>query len=359
MSFVEVDGARGEGGGQILRTSLALSMITGRPLRMTRIRANRGKPGLRHQHLACVQAAAKLCAAETVGAHVNSQSLEFVPGTSFDSWASTLHVDIGTVGSTSLVLQTILVPAIAAKRPFRVTVIGGTHNPLAPPFDFLDRVFVPQLRAMGANVTLRLERHGFASGGGGAAAQQNFHDEVSPHLGQVTAEIEPGELRGIDLVDAGPITARHATAIIARLPTHVANRELRIVQAQLGLSPAECETREVEAQGRGNVVMIEVERGHGRCRELVSEFGQKAVRAELVATRAVQQLQAYVAHDAPVGEHLADQLLLPMAVARAGRFRAGVLSQHSTTNIDTIRQFVDVPLDVATDDRTSMVSVGP
>lgn len=353
--FVEVDGARGEGGGQILRTSLALSMITGKPLRMTNIRANRGKPGLRHQHLACVQAAAKLCAAQTSGAHVNSQSLELIPKTSFDEWITDLHVDIGTVGSTSLVLQTILVPMIVAKRAFRVTVLGGTHNPLAPPFDFLERAFVPQLQAMGANVTLRLDRHGFASGG----SHRDSHDEVSRHLGQVTAEVAPGELRGIDLVDAGPITARHATAIIARLPTHVADRELGIVQSQLGWSPAECETRAVEGQGTGNVVMLEVERAHGRCRELVSEFGQKSTRAELVAERAVRQLQAYLAHEAPVGEHLADQLLLPMAVARAGRFRAGHLSQHSTTNIDTIRQFVDVPIEVATDGATSIVSVGP
>jgi RNA 3'-terminal phosphate cyclase (ATP) len=201
-------------------------------------------------------------------------------------------------------------------------------------------------------------RHGFASGGGGAAAQQNFHDEVTPYLGQVTAHVGPGApLHGIELVDCGPITSRHAIALIARLPTHVAERELRTAAAHLGLAPTECEVREIEGCGRGNVVMLEVERGT-QVRELVSEFGAKAVRAELVATRAVQQLQAYVAHDAPVGEHLADQLLLPMAVARAGRFRTGPLSSHATTNIETIGRFVDVPIRVEPSGSGAIVRVG-
>lgn len=349
---VEVDGARGEGGGQILRTSLALSMITGRPLRMQRIRANRAKGGLRRQHLACVNAAAELCAAEIRGAHVDSSAIEMIPKRSFDDWPSELVVDIGTVGSTSLVLQTILVPMIVARRTFRVTVLGGTHNPMAPPFDFLDRVFVPQLHAMGARVTLTLDRHGFATGKG----PTSHHDATSKHLGQVTAVVEPGELRPIEIVDGGPVTSRHAVAILARLPTHVAERELAVVQEQLGWSPAECETREVAASGTGNVLHLEVERAG--CRELVTEFGQQGVRAELVAERAVHQMRDYLAHGAPVGEHLADQLLLPMAVARGGRFRAGALSLHATTNIETIQQFVDVPITVEPADGTSVVRVG-
>src|ERR1044071_1260164 len=159
---VYIDGSSGEGGGQILRTSLALAMITGRTLHMRNIRAGRAKPGLRRQHLACVEAAARLCHAEVRGAAVSSQELFFAPGAVA---GGELMIDIGTAGSTTLVVQTILVPAIAAGIALRAEIRGGTHNPLAPPFEFLERVWVPHLRAMGARVGLTLDRHGFASGG--------------------------------------------------------------------------------------------------------------------------------------------------------------------------------------------------
>ncbi len=147
--FVEIDGARGEGGGQILRTSLALSIITKRPMRMRKIRAGRKKPGLQRQHIACVEAAAQLCNAHVRGADPSSQELEFTPG---DGSSEHITIDIGTAGSTTLVVQTILVPALITGRPLQLAVIGGTHNPMAPPFEFLERVFLPHLRAMGAHV---------------------------------------------------------------------------------------------------------------------------------------------------------------------------------------------------------------
>ncbi|HEY6175792.1 MAG TPA: RNA 3'-terminal phosphate cyclase, partial [Kofleriaceae bacterium] len=211
---VAIDGSSGEGGGQILRTSLALAMITGRTLHMRNIRAGRAKPGLRRQHLACVQAAARLCNAEVRGAAVSSQELVFTPGA---ITGGELAIDIGTAGSTTLVVQTILVPAIAAGVELRAVICGGTHNPLAPPFEFLERVWLPHLRAMGARVGLTLDRHGFASGG----PPRGDRGE----LGQLTLTVEPGgSLRPIEIVDAGPITSRHAAAILARLPTHVAER---------------------------------------------------------------------------------------------------------------------------------------
>jgi RNA 3'-terminal phosphate cyclase (ATP) len=141
---VDIDGSAGEGGGQILRTSLALALITGRPLRMRRIRAGRAKPGLRRQHLVCVEAAARLCHAQVQGATLGSQDLVLVPG---PITGGAMELDIGTAGSTTLVVQTILVPALAAGVALRAVFRGGTHNPLAPPFEFLDRVYVPHLRA--------------------------------------------------------------------------------------------------------------------------------------------------------------------------------------------------------------------
>ena len=346
---LEIDGARGEGGGQILRTSLALSIITGRPIAMRRIRAGRAKPGLRRQHLTCVEAAAQLCNATTQGAKVGSQELEFTPG---PIAAADLTIDIGTAGSTSLVVQTILVPAILAKSTLRITVIGGTHNPMAPPFDYLERVFLPHLRAMGAELSMTLDRHGFATGGG----RRDSHDDETPERGQLTVTIGPGALRPIEIVESGPITSRHATAILARLPTHVGERELAIIQQRLGFTPAECEIRDVRASAPANVLLIEVERTTGR--ELVTAFGEKGLRAELVAERACDELGEFLAANVPVGDHLADQLLLPMAVAGGGRFRARPLSLHATTNINTIRMFLEVPIRVEAVGDASVVTVG-
>jgi RNA 3'-terminal phosphate cyclase (ATP) len=339
-SAIEIDGARGEGGGQILRTALALALITGRRLRMRRIRAGRAKPGLRRQHLACVQAAARLSHAEVRGATVGSQDLELAPQA---ITGGDLVIDIGSAGSTTLVVQTILVPAIAAGVPLRAVIHGGTHNPLAPPFEFLDRVYLPHLRAMGADVQLSLDRHGFAAGG-------------EPH-GQLTLTVAPsGPLRPIEAVAAGPITARRATAVLARLPTHVADREHAVVQRRLGFRAAECELREVTASAPGNVLLLEVERAEGR--ELVTSFGEKGLRAEAVAERACDELAPFLAADVPVGAHLADQLLLPFAVAGGGRFRTLPLSLHATTNIDTIQRFLALAVRVEQDHAAALVTVG-
>lgn len=358
---VEIDGAHGEGGGQILRTSLALSMITGKPLHMRQIRAGRAKPGLRRQHLACVQAAARLCGAYVTGDKVGSQELTFEPGPigggpdaagPFD-----LTVDIGTAGSTSLVVQTILVPAIAAGIALTARVLGGTHNPMAPPFDFLERVFVPHLRAMGADVTLTLDRHGFAVGGG-APGKVDWHDDETPHRGQLTLTIGAGSaLRPIELVTAGAITARRATAVLARLPTHIGERELGVVRERLGFAKEDCRVLEVAgAGGPANLLLLEVEREGGR--ELVTRFGERGLRAEVVADRACTELDEFLRAGVPVGEHLADQLLLPLAVAGGGRFRCAPLSSHAVTNIATIGRFLDVPIRVAPDGDAVLVTLG-
>ncbi len=349
--WIHIDGARGEGGGQILRTSLALAMITGQALRMRNIRAGRPKPGLRRQHLACVEAAARLCHAELRGAEVSSQSLDFVPHA---ITGGELDIDIGTAGSTTLVVQTILIPAIHAGVHLRAVIQGGTHNPLAPTFDFLDRVYLPHLRAMGADCQIVLDRHGFATGGRGHRAETG----AAAH-GQLTLVVRPGALRPISLIDAGPIVARRATAILARLPTHVGDREHGVVRDRLGWSAAECEVREV-AGGPANVLLLEVERAAAPvpARELVASIGAQGLRAETVARRACDELEAFLAADVPVGEHLADQLLLPLAVAGGGSFRAAPLSLHATTNIETIRSFLDVPITVAEAARAVTVTIG-
>jgi len=326
---VEIDGSRGEGGGQVLRTALALALIARRKLRIRNIRANRRKPGLQPQHLACVIAAARLCngrASGPGGAQLSfgSTELEFVPG---DSTVRVLDVDIGTAGSTSLLLQTVLLPALLADAPVRIVVTGGTHNPLAPPFEFLERVVAHHLRAMGATLSLTLERHGMMPRGGG----------------RVVVETTPSRLTPIEVVDAGPVIAARATAIIASLPRHVGERELAVARERLTSPAPACELRDVGAIGPHNVFMAEVELASG-ARELVTAQGERGYPAEDVADDAFDALDDFVAAGVPVGAHLADQLVLPLALAGGGRFRTLPLSLHATTNIDTIREFLDVPI---------------
>ena len=335
---VDIDGSHGEGGGQVLRTSLALAIVTGRKLRMRRIRAGRKKPGLQRQHLACVEAAARLCGATVSPVDVGAQELVFAPGS---DRPRELAIDIGTAGSATLVAQMILVPAIVRGEPLHAVITGGTHNPLAPPFEFLDRVFAPHLRAMGADVTLSLERHGVPPEGGG----------------RLVLDVRGGALRPIELVRAGRVVARRAIAIVARLPRHIAERELAVAQERLGppaagrrsrplQSPAACEVRELPDDGPHNVFMAEVELESG-ARELATAHGRKGYPAEDVADDALDELEDFLEAGVPVGEHLADQLLLPLAVAGGGRFRTlAPLSLHATTNVEVIQQFLDVPIRV-------------
>jgi RNA 3'-terminal phosphate cyclase (ATP) len=322
---VEIDGSSGEGGGQILRTSLALSLITGRPLQMRRIRANRSKPGLQRQHVTCVQAAALLSGTEA-RAEIGASALDFTPGT---AWASEIALDIGSAGSTTLVIQTILVPAIASGRALRAKITGGTHNEMAPPFEYLDRVFLPHLRKMGADVTLSLERHGMQPKGGGV----------------ILVEVKPSKLSPIEIVEAGEVARFRATAIVAGLPRHVAERELAVAKAEL-VDPV-CSVVEL-AHGPHNVFMAEVELASG-ARELTTTHGRKGYPAEEVANDAIDALDDYVEAGVPVGEHLADQLLLPFAVAGGGRYRTVPLSLHATTNIETIRAFLEIAIRVEHD----------
>src|SRR4051812_32951839 len=164
MTPMIIDGSQGEGGGQILRSSLALAAITGTPVRLEKIRAGRAKPGLQKQHLAAVRAAARICNGRLEGDELQSRELTFHPQ---EPCAGEYHFAVGSAGSASLVLQTVLPPLLLAAGASKVVVEGGTHNPMAPPFEFLRDTFLPTLSRIGATVTLTLDRHGFYPAGGG------------------------------------------------------------------------------------------------------------------------------------------------------------------------------------------------
>ncbi len=321
--MIVIDGSFGEGGGQILRTSLALSLLTGKPFRMENIRARRKSPGLLRQHLTAVQAAAEIGGASIDGATVNSTTLAFIPR---DVKGGEYRFAIGTAGSTTLVLQTILLPLLLAKEPSTVIVEGGTHNPSAPPFDFLEQAFVPLLRKMGAGVELELVRPGFYPAGGGA----------------IRATIEPArQLRRLELHQRGAIVQQCARAVVANLPYSIAQREVQTIGEELGWGEESLQAHTWNGSaGPGNVVSITI--ASENVTEVFTGFGERGVRAEDVALRAAKEAKRYLDSGVPVGEHLADQLVLPLAVGEGGVFTTTALSQHATTNLEIIKRFVDV-----------------
>jgi RNA 3'-terminal phosphate cyclase (ATP) len=322
--WIAIDGSQGEAGGQILRTSLALSLVTGKPFKMDRIRESRSKPGLLRQHLTAVRAAAAVGGARVAGAELGSRTVSFEPA---HVGGGDYEFAIGTAGSTTLVFQTVLPALLAARARSRLVLEGGTHNPQAPPFEFVAKTLLPVLRGMGAAVEVELQAHGFYPAGGG----------------RLSGTIEPcSTLTPLCLLERGP-TRVHARALVASLPEHIGKRELAVVRERLGIDRACCRVECVErAVGPGNVLLIVIE--SERVTEVVSGFGEKGVSAEQVAGSACDEAQAYLSTDVPVGVHLADQLLLPLALAGGGTFRTVKPSAHTLTNADVIRQFVDVSI---------------
>jgi len=322
-----LDGSQGEGGGQILRTSLALSALTGLPFRLEKIRAKRSKPGLKEQHLTSVLAAAEICGAEVSGAALGSKQLTFRPG---PVRPGEYAFKVATAGSATLVLQTILPPLMLAASTSRVQLQGGTHNPWAPPFDYLDRVFLPQLRKFGPQVTLTLERPGFFPAG----------------QGRFAAVIEPvKKLKGFEILERGEIVQRTGAAWVTGLPRTVAEREIKQMAARLDWRAEDFVVHDLrQIKGIANVASAEII--HEHVSELCVDFGEKGLPAETVADRVADQMLRYLNQDAPVGEYLADQLLVPLALAQWGRFRTGPLSLHARTNLEVVQQFLPVRWDV-------------
>ncbi len=325
--MITIDGSFGEGGGQVLRTSLALSLTTGTPFRIKNIRAGRKKPGLLRQHLTAVNAVAEIGRARVDGAVLGSTELSFEPG---DIASGDYHFAVGTAGSATLVLQTVLPALLTATGQSKLILEGGTHNPYAPPFDFLERVFLPIINRMGPTVTAILERPGFYPAGGG-----RFAVEITPC----------SRLDRVDITERGEIRRCSATALVARLPAHIGARELKVVEKELGWDEKRLKVEELtSSHGPGNALIIEIESGN--ITEVFTAFGERGVRAEDVAHKAVKQARRYLEANVPVGSYLADQLVLPFALAGGGTFKTLPLSRHAQTNLQVLKQFLKLEISV-------------
>ena len=325
-AVIHLDGAMGEGGGQILRSALALSLVTGRPFRLDNIRAGRKKPGLLRQHLVGVEAAQRIGGAFVAGATLGSRSLSFRPN---GLHAGHYRFSIGSAGSTTLVAQAVLPALIMAEGPSTLEVEGGTHNPSAPPFEYLAEWFIPMLRRCGVGLSVSLVRAGFYPAGGGL----------------LRVRTEGGGFRSGSPVSPEPrgeVLRIRARAVVAELPVSIAEREIATVQRKLRLSANQVSIDEV-GNGPGNYVVVEVVTD--RSTEVFTAFGRPRVSAEDVASQVVRDVKAFLRNEgAAISEHGADQLLLPMALGvergSEASFTSVRPSSHTETNARVIEAFL-------------------
>src|SRR5262245_25297158 len=324
-THLELDGSMGEGGGQILRTALALSLLTGKSFHLANVRAGRPKPGLRPQHLMSVRAAAAVGGAKLTGASVDSTDLVFEPG---PVKPGRYRFDIGTAGATGLVLQTVYLPLmIGAAGPSELTLTGGTHNTAAPCFHYLDATWRAYLEPLGLRLRLKMGRPGFYPRGGG----------------QIEAVLQPcAEVGGLRVVERGPVRVTGFSAV-AGLPEQIARRQARRAVTRLKQKDIKAEVREeIWEGGPGTVLALELDTRPAPT--LFFGLGERGKPAERVADDAIDQVLAYLraGEQSAVDPHAADQVVLPLALSKqASEYTVSEVTQHLLTNLAIIRRFLD------------------
>ena len=327
-SAVRLDGSQGEGGGQILRSALTLSAIIRRPFEIENIRAKRSKPGLRPQHLQAVRAAKAISSAEVRGDQPGSLVLRFRPGA---IRPGEYAFRIPTAGAASLVLQTVALPLLLADAESRVTIVGGTHVPFAPCFEYLDRAWRPALGEMGAELDLRLAKCGFYPAGGGV----------------LIARFPPvGTLHPVQWTHRGELSRIAIVSVVAKLPESVADRQAKQAKRRLAARGFEKLVKEPflhvrPAPSPGTMLGLTVEFASGGT--FFFSLGAKGKPAETVADEAVEQMLSFLdSGERPVDPHLSDQLLLPAALAEGrSTYRTTRVTAHLLTNAAVVRRFVE------------------
>lgn len=328
--MINIDGSWGEGGGQILRTCLSLATITGQPVRINRIRANRPKPGLAAQHLTSVRAAATLCQAEVGGDTLGSMTLEFMPTRPPQAGHYTFDVtearEGGSAGAVTLILQTIIIPLALANGRSKVILKGGTHVAWSPPVTYIEEVYLPILQQLGVQAQVKLKAWGWYPRGGGEVELR------------VTGNQQP--LSSLQLLERGKIRQIRGLAVVTELPAHIpqrmANRATNLLQeANL---PSQIKPVRERGIAPGAGIFLTAEYEHSRAG--FSALGGRGIPAERVAETAVQELLKFHAQATPVDTFLGDQLLLPLALSsQISQYRVASISQHLSTNAWVIEQF--------------------
>lgn len=329
---IQIDGSQGEGGGQILRTALALSMITGQAFELINIRAGRRKSGLMRQHLVCVQASQEISQAYVEGAELHSQRLYFKPQ---QIKSGKYQFQIGSAGSTTLVLQTLLPALLLQNQASELTISGGTHNPLAPTADFIEQCFLPVLKKLGIKAEFKLNKAGFFPVG----------------AGEIHIKIQPWQHRNkLILLDRGALQSIGAFAAVLNLSeeAQIAERELVTLNKKLKLDTQKQFRLNGISQGNTLYVKIEYENNV----QLFTALGEMRKSAEQIANHLAEQVTQYMKSNAAVDEYLADQLLLPLALGQGGEFTAQCISEHTRTQAAMIEKFIDCDIEFIELDKT-------
>lgn len=335
-----LDASRGEGGGQIVRTALALAVAARRPLTLENIRARRPRPGLQPQHLTAVRALAAVSDAVVEGAELHSSAIRFVPRA---TTGGVRRFDVGTAGAVSLILQALLLPLALAPEPAQVTLTGGTHVPWSPPFQYLADVFLPAIGEMGVDARATLRRWGWYPRGGG----------------EIEAAIRPtpGRLRPF-VAEAAPAVPRvRGVSAVSRLPRSIAERQRARALERLAAAGVAADVvleEDATALGPGTLVFLGV-----RARAGASALGRRGVPAERVADEAATAMLSWLASGAAVDEHLADQLVPFCALASGeSRFTCPAVSPHLETIAAVVERMVPVRVTLR-DARPARVVVSP
>ncbi len=325
--MLHIDGSQGEGGGQVLRTSLSMAALTGRSFRIHNIRANRSKPGLRPQHLTAVRAVAAICAAQVEGAHLDSTTMRFQPQSRPQGGSYRIDVSDaaqgGSAGAVMLVLQALLWPLLFAAEASQLTLIGGTFVPYSPAFHYMAEVARPAFARFGATFDLDLQAWGWYPAGGG----------------KVLATIQPVRRLQAVTFEPRPVRRVEGVATVTNLPAHIPDRMARRAEnvlREMGLNPAVTAIREKGAGPGAGIILWMPQAGF-------SSVGRLGLPADKVADAAVAELQAFVDNGAAVDPHLADQLLIPMALAGGeSSFTTHNLTLHTLTNAMLLQQWLDI-----------------
>jgi RNA 3'-terminal phosphate cyclase (ATP) len=327
--LIEIDGSYGEGGGQILRTALALSAILQKPFTIHHIRSKRKNPGLQAQHLEAVKALARIAEAETEGVRFESQKITFVPKKIVPG---NYDFAVRTAGSVTLLLQAVFLPLCLAEGTSRLTLIGGTHVPWSPPFHYFTEVLLPTLQPLGISVDPAIEKWGFYPRGGG----------------KIRLKINPvHELMSISLVDRGSLKKVRGLSAISSLPKHVAERQkdhaLKRIQNELKIDAEIALLYDAPSNGQGSFLFLLAE--YEKTLAGFSSLGARGKPAEKVADEAVDSLKDYVESDGCIDSHLADQLAAFMALAKGNSsFTTTQMTDHLLTNLWVIQQFLDIEI---------------
>ncbi len=319
-----IDGSIGEGGGQIVRTSLALSLVTGRPLTLTNIRSRRSKPGLRHQHLACVNAAAGIGRTEVTGACVGSSQITFVP---HGIHPGRISLDIGTAGAAALVIETLAMPLSKASKTTEITVGGGTSVPFGPSVQFLQYQWEPMLALMGLKCQISLVRAGYYPKGGG----------------EMWAQVLPvSRWSGVHLEKRGTLQQIDVLSHYTQLPNHVGERQASSAETilkSLG-APVVTIVEELAGDHPGTHLIVVAKYTHSQAAFLA--LGSKGKPAESVADEACYQLIEFHGSGSAVDQNTADQILLPLALAEGpSQYSVSRVTNHLVTNAQVITKFID------------------